>query len=515
VKTAISEDEDAYRGSAVREWSLIAVMLAVAWLPSVLSFLAVVAVILAWGPRWAVLSPVALVVTGFVRGAAERKRLPGRAVRPGDEPELAALVQDVAERLDFRAPLLVRIVPVPDAALGRAKVDGVRSYVLVLGLPLLRALTAAQLASVVAHELAHQQHARDRRTSWLQKARADLAERLNRRFRPSAPLAAPLLRASQPRVWRAETAADADAARIAGTTATAQALDRTGLLLAAFDGLAEKWWSVLAQDGSYPQDFYDAFDVALRDPHVIRRSARACAEDDALDPYAVADHPPLAQRLAALPHVDASTPYGAAPLALRTAAAVERWCVKQLADLDGQAPPDSGPGRKQAAQDGRRPDPGKGGRPDALRPARLLDLDPDRLSELVDEFLDGDGPLPLLVATRRKSPAEALSAALDCVADGSWPRLARRIEPQLRWVPAVARPAASHDALIGAMGQVLALVLRNAGWSYTGRWLDTVLTAQDGAVVDLHELLSDAVDSQNPGPVRALLPTAGTEAAAV
>jgi Zn-dependent protease with chaperone function len=104
------------------------------------------------------------------------QELPGRAVRPEDEPELAELVRRAAERLGFRALLLVRVVAMPQAALGPARVSGVRVFVLLVGLPLLRALTAGQLAAVVAHEPAHEQPG-DRRTEWLLRARARIAGR--------------------------------------------------------------------------------------------------------------------------------------------------------------------------------------------------------------------------------------------------------------------------------------------------------------------------------------------------
>lgn len=155
-----------------REWLLITAMTTLAWLPWLLFGAALIGSAVLLG-HWALaIPPVAVgVFVGMIKDRRDGARLPGRVVRPGEEPELTELVRDVAERLGFRSPLLVRVVPVPQAALGPAKVSGVRAFALVLGLPLLRGLSAAQLAAVVAHELAHEQHVSDRRRARLAASR--------------------------------------------------------------------------------------------------------------------------------------------------------------------------------------------------------------------------------------------------------------------------------------------------------------------------------------------------------
>lgn len=478
------------RPQPLREWLLISAMLAVAGLPTVLLALGVILAIVLWDAPWPlltlILGPVGTVMARLVGAVTGRDAIPGRPLRPKDEPELCALVRDVAERAGFRERLLVQVVPDVDASLGRVRVAGVRTYVLLLGLPLLRALTEAELASVIAHELGHERHIRDRRTNLIQLARGVLTDRLDRRFRPLAPLAAPLLRATRPRVWRAETAADADAVRIAGTAATAEALRRSGLLHAAFEGLGGTWWPACTDENTYPEDFYDALDTALRDPLVARHMARVAAADQeeaALDPYAMEGHPPVAERIAALPaDVEASPPYGDAPVVLRTAESVESWCVNEVAEMEGGSAADR-------------------------RPVRLLDLPADRLHALGDD----EARTLLLHATGQEAPEGAVAAVLDSVTDGTWPGLARRLEPGLRWMPASVRPVAARTVLTSFLTSGLASVLREAGWAYADRWLNSVLTAPDGTVVvDLHELVSDAMADGDPGPVRALLATAGT-----
>ncbi|MGW3241251.1 M48 family metalloprotease [Streptomyces sp. NPDC001070] len=477
------------RSSAAAEWSLAVAMTAVAWSPWIGAALVLgsLAVFWSWGPWSEVGLPALWVMSGLTQAAGRaRAPLPGRAVRPGDQPELTALVEDVAERIGFRAPLLVRIVPEPNAALGPARVSGVRGHVLLLGLPLLRTMTSAQVAAVVAHELAHEREAHDRRSVLLMRARAGLQERLEGRLGLLTPLVAPLLRASGQRAWETELAADAASVRIVGVVAVRGALERTSLLDEAFHGLGERWFAELAEDDAYPEDFYAAFDAALRDPHVARRSARLAS--GATDPYGLGSHPPIARRLAALPDAGDEGPDATEPVTLRGAGALERWCVRELAGLGGHE--------------------GAGDPPGAPRPVRLLGPDGRR----VPGTADGSGPLR--EATGVGSAAEAVMVALDAVAQGDWHRLARRVEPGLRWVPRAERPFAARAVLIGSVAEALAEVLRGSGWRSAGRWMSTVLTAPDGTVLDLHDALAAAVDGGDPAALRVLLRSAATTGAA-
>ncbi|MER5433974.1 M48 family metalloprotease [Streptomyces sp. NPDC002588] len=461
-----------------REWLLGAALLILAWLPTAVACAACLGVTLFWHPDGSVLAPLLLFWFG-VFGAVARKRgpLPGRVVRPDDEPELAALVRDVAARLGFRAPLLVRIVPEVQASVGRVRVAGVRSHVLLLGLPLLRNLTERELASVVAHELAHERRERGHCAALLSYAHARLADRLDRRFRPLAPPAAPLLRASQRYLWRTETAADAGAAEVAGTEATASALERTVTLHSVFECLAEPWLSELAERDAWPKDFYDALDTAFADPHMAARAARTAAEDDAVDPYATADHPPLAIRLAALPTRAGTGTYGAAPVALRTGPEIARWCTRRLALQNGEEEND-------------------------VQPVRLLALPPEELRELND----APGTAPLFRATGTDTPAAAVATALDTLADGSWQRLARRLEPRLRRAPAAVRGQLARRVFTAAVAEALAETLETSRWTPATRWTTTVLTSPDGRrTVDLRALVADAVTAADPAVPRALL----------
>ncbi|MFD5473514.1 M48 family metallopeptidase [Streptomyces sp. NPDC127105] len=498
--------------SAVRAWSFTAAMAAVARLPLIGFLLLIAAGGLVWGGWQMIALPMLWLLPALYTRAVLPDALPGRAVRPDDEPELAALVRDMAERTGFGAPLLVRIVPEPAVLTYRVRIGGGHAYALLLGLPLVRALSATHLAAVIAHELAHERHFDDRRTRALLAARVALAERLEGRLRPLAPLAAPLLRATQPWPWQEELAADAEAARVVGGDAAREAVERVAVIDAAFDGIAQDWVEDLVEEGSYPVDLYEAFDLALQDPLVRARAAREDAEEEALDVYATATHPPTAVRTAALPHTGTGTgtgtststststsaAYGSAPLVLRDAEVVVEWCVQRLACADGPG------GTLQAG--------GGGGalRPEDLKPVRLLQLDADRFRLPAD---GGHRAEALAAATGQSSPTGALRAALDAVADGDWYGLARRMRPRLRWLPAAVRRSLGCQVLASAMGAALVPLLLEAGWSCTSRWMSTVLTAPDGMVVDLYEVLVTAVDGGDPAPVHALLDKSGTEKA--
>ncbi|MET8978941.1 M48 family metallopeptidase [Streptomyces sp. NPDC004539] len=487
------------RRASARVWPLAVTMLALAWWP----YAAIAAAALsfaAYTEWWPLAAPLMFLATGVTVAATRPTALPGHAVRPDDEPELAALVDTVARHLGFEGPLLVRITPDPCAALARIRVGGVRTCVLVLGLPLLRTLTEAQLAAVVAHELAHERHTRRPGAAVLHFARDTLGACLDSPFRRRLiPFAPRLLRASQPSAWQAETAADADAARVAGTTATADALRHTHTLAALFHGPATDWWCALEQTGRRPEDFYDALDIALKNPYVARRAADRVAQDDAFDPYATDDHPPLASRVAALPPADgAAAVFRAVPVSLRTAADVEDWCVERLGSdmgvtLDGLWE------EHRAHLTGDVP---------ACVPVRLLDMDPDELRRQVDDLVEDPD---LRTATGRAAPAEALAAALEALDDGSWPSLADRCDGRIRTAPPLARPELRRDTFRAAVVCGLEGVLRGAGWTSTVRWLGTVLTAPDGRVVDLDALVTGALAGADTTALRALLADARTQ----
>jgi Zn-dependent protease with chaperone function len=468
---------DGGRGSAAGEVALIVTMMLaahpVAVVAVVLAMAGFVGLVVLTGPTWLVASPVVILALGLFDRVMRRAELPGRAVHPEAEPALTALVRSAAARLGVEAPILVRVVPTPDAAMITTTVAGARTLVLILGRPFLRVLTEGQLAAVVAHELAHGRHADDRRSSWLVAARDDLADAAGHRVRVPAALADRLLRASQARCWGLELAADADAARVAGSGPARGALERSGPIEVVFDALVERWITVLLRDGAYPADLYDALAAALDDPVIARRAAAVTAADERLD--ALASHPPLTRRLAALPVHGGPATGGLHPIPLRDRGAIDRWCALDLA----------GPVAER------------------LRPARILDLPPERFDLPVAEAREA-----LMDATGTASAAAAVAAAADAVAAGRWPELAVSIDPGVGEVPASYRPLAERDLLIGVVGRPLAALLLDAGLPRASRWVASAVVLSDGSVADVSQTLEDALSTHDAAPVRALLDAA-------
>jgi Zn-dependent protease with chaperone function len=474
---------EAVRPSAADDWGLIAAMIVFAHPIEFVFSLAIVGV-LGFVGGLALLAPLIVwTVFAVVTGLMDRDQLSGRAIRPADEPELTALVQAVAERLDIRAPLLVRLVPVPDAALSTTKVAGVRVFVLELGWPLLRRMTCAQLAAVVAHELAHELHVADRRTSWLLRARESLAESLDNRVHVPVAVAGILLRATQARSWDRESAADVSSAEVAGSSAVRSALQQTGSIGAAFEILGERWASALAEDDCYPQDLYDALDVALDDPCLARQMAstfEAMEAAEALHPYAFSSHPSLAARVAAVPELPGGDWDASGPVRIREGAVLDQWCVQTLVGPE---------------------------EPGQLRPVRVLDCEPERFDLPADKAYTA-----LVEATGHLSIPDAITAAVDAITDGSWMGLARAIDPELGSVPSEMLTVLSRESFVSCLGRAVSGRLLDAGWQRASRWTTRVVVSPDGDDVDVRELIERAVVSANPGEVRLLLALANPPA---
>jgi len=231
---------------------------------------------------------------------------------------------------------------------------------------------------------------------------------------------------------------------------------------------------VAAGRGHFPEDLYEAVADALADPQVERRARRLVAEEEAVDPYAAADHPPLRDRLAALPMIPPAE-YDRAPVRIRDAAGLEDWCLRDL--LDQLA---AGPG--------------------ALEPCSLRRAEPYAYLPSVWEASSA-----LRVATGTRSTDTAVASALDAVEDGTWTGLAASVEPAVRRLPPLLRRAAARDVLAGRLGLAVAGRLLDRGWRRSSRWLTSVVRSPTGEVLDLQELVAAAVDTGTADPLRNLL----------
>lgn len=417
--------------------------------------------------------PIAWTLMGLLGAGLRSQSLPGRAIRPADEPELADLVRSVADELGFGAPISIRVAPVVDAALMRTRFRSGHAFALALGWPLLRALSKAELRAVIAHELAHEQHTADASARIL-AARDALVSSFERSVHLPRRLVAPLLRRTQPISFALELDADRDAASVAGADAAASALHRTSVVAGAYDMLADRWLSALEPRQERPVDLYDEVDRALTDAEVLERLEKLVRESEPATPDLLDSHPPTPARIAALGVTGGRLP--GEPLRLRTQDELDAWCLDAI------------------------------GFDDTFGAVRLAERDLHELRPEDDDPLD-----ELAAATGEPAGSSALSAAVASVRDGSWRDVAERVEPSLRHAPADVLEFARLSVFGGVLSRALTPGLLRAGWAPANRWMLSALTAPDGERVYVRDLIEDATRTADDSRLRQLLTVATAE----
>lgn len=467
------------RRHALAEWLIAGSMLVLARPLLTVAFLAAVALAVSQRP-W----PLLALLFGLPLLARTRHKAPfaGHLVRQSGEPELMAFVRQVAEHAGFAEPLVVRIIPVPDASIAPTRLGGRRGFALALGWPFLRYLSAQQLAALIAHELGHYRQGDDRRRRWLLSARERLVERQDRRFHAPRFMVDRLLTRTQSLSWQLEFRADLDSARVAGAAATRDALRTTRMISEAFDHYAEWWFPVFLDNDTYPADFFSAVEEAIADPYVRRHLE---GRVDLVDrfPQVADSHPPSTARAEMLPQSPPAARFGDEPVVVRTREDLDRWAVEQLLPVPAAS----------------------------LRPAKVTEIDSDRLLPSVDEARNA-----LEEATREVTGESALEASLAAVRNESqWRAIADRLDPDLRHAPQDLRAAAQRETLANCLLIVVVGALANAGWESATRWAINVRVDPQTGPVDVREVLERAIDDGDPTPVRALLQRATPDETAV
>jgi Zn-dependent protease with chaperone function len=217
-----------------------------------------------------------------------------------DAPSLFAAVEEISRRLGVRPPGQIRLTYLPCCGVLAWK----RSRALILGLPLLRVLTVAELRGILAHELAHL--ARGDATRAARSAR--FVEALGRaldhadghvrgplgfwaRFCRwgSARLILPIARGQEAR-------ADRLAASIAGGDVVASALVKVALVQPLFREVLEHYDPSIAQAPNL-YAFFRTFWYRLSPEIHSAMRLRILADGDVTDDPA---HPPLPERLVLL-----------------------------------------------------------------------------------------------------------------------------------------------------------------------------------------------------------------------
>lgn len=460
----------------IRRLTLVVLLRMVAHPVLTLLVLTGLSVVVALDANVLLVPPAVWLAFGLASVLLRRGRLPGRAVRPVDEPDLAGLVGSIAEALDVKAPLTIRVLPVVDASLAPTRLRGSSAYALLLGLPLLRHLDRTELSAVIAHELSHRQHTDDRPHLWLMAARADAGRAVEEGRLVVRPLARRLLEVTRDDVWGAELAADADAARLVGSAAARAALRRTDVLDAAYPLLAGSWDETLEDQGKYLSDPYDAMDLALDDP-LVRAEVAEVAALAALQPWPLSGtHPSTPDRLAALPDTEPTMAVPSGRLSLANGDALQSWCVGALlADED-------------------------------LEAVRFADLP-------ADTFLGLDPGLreEILNAAGAADDASALANVLRALEDGTWREFVARVEPGLHTAPGAMREALVEQVWRGSVVGLLERGLRTAGWSPVSRWVSYALTSPEGVEVSLRDAADRALRTNDSSALRALAAQASFE----
>lgn len=456
-------------GVVIKKWLLLLAM-RVAGHPFLLA-LSAAAVAGAWYfDIWPLLLVVGL---NAIAGVLLPDSMPAYAVRPADEPELTELVRSIARRQGFDEQLLVRIIPVVDASLSTERVEGSRTHVLHLGWPMVRMLSSEQLSAVISHELAHEVDLATPIDRLLVAARWHLSEAVAIPF-----VTAALLRATGQGSFASEYAADQVSARVIGPSVCASALRRTNEIQEFFDSQVDHWIGVMTQDDEYPADVYTCAERALQDPEVlewVRANDDAPVYDDPRD-----SHPTINARVARLaPPTDLA---GRPGVAIRHVEEIERWCLDEVFDLHES---ELEPASIELSAIGR------------------FDIDPEEaLNDLAE-------------ATETTTPRDALLRARDQIFDGSWPRLAEALAPDLREAPEGVRTYGQRAVIINCVSSALATPLIAGGWERANPWVNHLLVSPAGAPTNVFAVVQAAIDGADRSELTLLVDAADLEGVAI
>jgi Zn-dependent protease with chaperone function len=274
------------------------------------------------------LAAIFVVIRGvFVSTRVRARNIVGIAVTPAQQPALWARIRELATQVGTRAPRRLYLVPDANAAVWEnarllGLIPGKRQ--MMIGLPLLMAMTPAQLDSVLAHELGHYGNRDTRLGGLVGRTRQSVISALRAagrkgRFQlPGSDLFVAIFRAYAKVVLRVtqqasraeEYAADRVAAQIAGPANAIAALSQLRGIDAAFDFYMDRYVAPGLQLGLLPPpaEVFGGFQGLLSDParQAELDEIRKNPPPSDADPYD--SHPPIADRVAAL----ASLPPGAA-----------------------------------------------------------------------------------------------------------------------------------------------------------------------------------------------------------
>jgi Zn-dependent protease with chaperone function len=265
----------------------------------------------------------------FASARIKAKNVVGIAVRPTEQPALWQHVRQLAAKVGTRAPSRIYLMPDVNAMVWENSkllglIPGKRQ--MGIGLPLLMALTPAQMDAVLAHELGHYGNRDTQLGALTGRARASVMSAMNAAVTSGRKFSLPgaraffelfrlyavvVLKFTQSASRAQELAADRVAAQIAGPANAIAALERLHGIDVAFDFYLARYVSPGLAIGLRPQppDLFGGFLWLLADAsrQAEIEELRKKPQTRKTDPFD--SHPPMPERLAALAALpDASLP---------------------------------------------------------------------------------------------------------------------------------------------------------------------------------------------------------------
>ncbi|NMO53931.1 M48 family metalloprotease [Actinoplanes sp. TBRC 11911] len=264
-----------------------------------------------------------VVVRGlFVSVRVRQKDLNGLPVSRAEQPALWQRVTALAETVGTRPPAEIRLVPQVNAAvLEHAHLMGLLpgKRRMMIGVPLMQALTVPELDAVLAHELGHYSDRHSRLAPLAGRARASVMgtlkavsrQRTGGRFKwPGSDAYAALFHAYAGLVLRhtfaisreQEYAADRIAAQAGGRANAASALRKLPATDAAYDYYLNEFIGLGLRNKLVPPppEVLGGFGRFLVDPERMKEMAELGDPDDSDEAHAFDSHPPIADRIAAI-----------------------------------------------------------------------------------------------------------------------------------------------------------------------------------------------------------------------
>lgn len=227
------------------------------------------------------------------------------SVDAGDESRLRALVADVARRMGADPPDRIRLALEANAFVyARSRLLGLLPgpTTLVIGLPMLAAISVDELRALVAHELGHLHRGDTRLGGVVYRARMSIG-------RAAETLVGPLgavfkaferafLRSTTPIARAQEAAADQEAIRVAGPVAVAEVLLRSETVSLAYDWYVGRYVTMVWRAGRWPLDVFQGFVRMLALPERAEELADLQRRLGTQPVTPWDSHPPLTERVA-------------------------------------------------------------------------------------------------------------------------------------------------------------------------------------------------------------------------